>query len=193
MWRVRIAAESAALVGSSMIARSGVPAWDEALFRKINALPQTLAPIVWVPMQAGAVGSPIAVGVFLLLGGRKREAVRVAVTGIAVWGAAKGLKRVVGRGRPGEHIEATALRIGSADKGLGFPSGHAAVAVALVAGVEPDGGLALASAGLALALAVGFSRIYVGAHYPLDILGGYILGSLTAGTYRSLETMVGSR
>ncbi len=193
MGTVRIAAEAGALVASSMTARAGVPAWDEALFRRINALPGTFAPVVWAPMQAGALGAPIAVGAVLLLGGRRREAARTVVTGVAVWGIAKGVKHLVGRGRPRDHIETTELRMGSADNGLGYPSGHAAVVVAVVAGVRSNAGPAWGAAGLALGLAVGFSRVYVGAHYPLDVLGGYALGALTADTYRSLEAMVAGR
>lgn len=193
MGKVRIAAEAGAFAASWTTATKGVPAWDEALFRRINALPGTFAPVVWAPMQAGALGAPMAVSAVLLLRGRRREAARTVGTGVAVWVLAKGVKRLVGRGRPGDHIKTTALRMGSADDGLGYPSGHAAVAVALVAGVRSNAGPAWAAAGLVLAVAVGFSRVYVGAHYPLDVLGGYALGALTADTYRSLEAIVDRR
>ena len=61
-----------------------------------------------------------------------------------------------------------------------FPSLHVAVAFAfsvmlLLLGYKKVGSLALL-----LALAIGFSRIASGVHYPTDILGGIILGSLSA-------------
>ena len=60
-----------------------------------------------------------------------------------------------------------------------FPSGHAATSFACATV------LALAFPRLAvplyvLAAAIGFSRIYVGVHYPLDVLGGAVLGIAVA-------------
>jgi undecaprenyl-diphosphatase len=56
-----------------------------------------------------------------------------------------------------------------------FPSGHAASAVAAavtLARLWPNGRLVL----WLLAVLVAVSRIYVGVHYPLDVLGGAVLG-----------------
>jgi undecaprenyl-diphosphatase len=58
---------------------------------------------------------------------------------------------------------------------LSFPSGHAATSFAaatLLARAVPR--LAVPLYGLATAIA--FSRVYVGVHYPLDIVGGALLG-----------------
>ncbi|MCD0452323.1 phosphatase PAP2 family protein [Actinocorallia sp. API 0066] len=61
-----------------------------------------------------------------------------------------------------------------------FPSGHTASAVAFAAGVamEARRGVALPVAGLAAA--VGFSRVYTGAHYPGDVLAGAASGLAAA-------------
>jgi membrane-associated phospholipid phosphatase len=56
-----------------------------------------------------------------------------------------------------------------------FPSGHAATSFAgatVLTLARPR----WAPAFYLLALAIGFSRVYVGVHYPLDIVGGAILG-----------------
>lgn len=77
------------------------------------------------------------------------------------------------------------VRVTEDADGLGFPSGHASGAM-LVFGalawicwtnIQPDIGRRLACAiYLALVAIVGFARISTGAHWPSDVLGGYVLG-----------------
>lgn len=170
----------AVIGGATATARHGVPVWDAALFRSVNGLPDALAPIVWGPMQVGALASPLVIAGWLAGRGRRPEAGLVAATGVSAWAIAKGVKRAVARGRPGDHLDGVQLRVGSADHGLGYPSGHAAVAVTIATALgraRPPWRLAL----LAIAGVVGLSRIYVGAHYPLDVVGGWALGFLVAG------------
>ena len=65
-----------------------------------------------------------------------------------------------------------------------FPSGHAFIGMAFYAGLALVGPrrlstgarVFLACAGFALALLIGVSRIYLGVHYPTDVLGGWTLG-----------------
>jgi undecaprenyl-diphosphatase len=66
-----------------------------------------------------------------------------------------------------------------------FPSGHAATSFA-AATVLTFARPRWAPAFFLLALAIGFSRIYVGVHYPLDVVGGAVLGILVATALRWL-------
>jgi undecaprenyl-diphosphatase len=66
-----------------------------------------------------------------------------------------------------------------------FPSGHAATSFAcatILAFAVPR----LAIPFYVLAAAIGFSRVYVGVHYPLDVLGGAALGVAVATALRLL-------
>jgi undecaprenyl-diphosphatase len=93
-----------------------------------------------------------------------------------VWAAdlaAYGLKLLVDRPRPHLHP----LVQVPADPS--FPSGHAATSFAgatMLAGFAPR----LAPWLYLLAAAIAFSRIYVGVHWPLDVLAGAALGTLLA-------------
>ena len=66
-----------------------------------------------------------------------------------------------------------------------FPSGHATMAVAfygfaayfLARRQKPFIRYGLYLSAIVLALYVGFSRVYLGVHYPSDVLGGYVLGA----------------
>ncbi len=62
-----------------------------------------------------------------------------------------------------------------AETSYSFPSGHVSIAFALAFVIyrhDRDWGIAF----LVLALLVGFGRIFVGVHYPLDVLGGIVVG-----------------
>lgn len=66
-----------------------------------------------------------------------------------------------------------------------FPSGHAAAAFAcatLLAWLTPLPKVPL----FVLAALIAFSRVYVGVHYPLDVIGGAVLGVATATALRRL-------
>ena len=105
------------------------------------------------------------------------------------------LKPAVGRERPFHHPEAARV-IGPHPSNASFPSGHASAAVA--------GAYALALAWRSrrrawwtLAVLVCVSRLYLGVHYPLDVLGGALVGwacayFATAGTRTLAPTLPGA-
>lgn len=85
------------------------------------------------------------------------------------------LKVWVGRERPcvALPIEAITGRLTSGS----FPSAHAANMATVVALGWAIGGWHKALPWIWLPVVVGLSRIYVGVHYPLDVLGGWALGA----------------
>ena len=84
------------------------------------------------------------------------------------------LKPLIGRLRPFHVVDGlnNLVAIG----GCSFPSGHTgssfAAAAAVWRAVSPRAG----AAAMALAALIGFSRLYVGVHFPTDVLGGIALG-----------------
>jgi undecaprenyl-diphosphatase len=65
---------------------------------------------------------------------------------------------------------------GPAATGLGFPSGHAAVAAAIMTVAGPYLTGSARVAGWVVVGVVAFTRVLIGAHLPLDALGGLLLG-----------------
>jgi membrane-associated phospholipid phosphatase len=162
-----------------------VGALETSAFRLVNDLPSVPFALVWAPMQLGNVLVVPAAVLAALAWRRWRLAAGLALAGAGAYILAKVVKRFVERGRPGELLDEVVVR-GAAAHGLGFVSGHIAVvcALALVAWPWlPRWGRW--AAGVAVA-AVFCARMYVGAHLPLDMVGGAALGVAVGALVRLL-------
>jgi membrane-associated phospholipid phosphatase len=171
-----LALGSAVLAATGILAGAGrVGRRERRLFHRVNELPEAMYGPVWVVMQGGTFGTVPAVSAVAALAGHDSLARRLAISGTSAWLLAKGVKRVVRRGRPDALLAGVRVR-GKVDLSLGFVSGHAAVATALAVTAAPDLPAPIRPALYAAAATVGLARIYVGAHLPLDVLGGAALG-----------------
>jgi len=173
------------LVGSTGLAKRGVSDSEQRVFRSINGMSAWLEPILWPPMQLGSLWGPVAVGWATWRRWRLwRPTVGVLVGGVAAWQLAKVVKSVVERGRPADELDELVRRVGTPRDGLGFVSGHSAVVFAMVNVLWPMVGARERVGLAAAATVVAFSRIHVGAHLPVDTVGGAALGVLVGETWR---------
>jgi membrane-associated phospholipid phosphatase len=100
---------------------------------------------------------------------------RLLAGSTAAWALSKVVKQAVRRPRPTALVPGTRGR-GRDATGLGYLSGHAAVAIALGAAALPYLGPGGRVVALSVIPMVGLTRVYVGAHLPLDVAGGSALG-----------------
>jgi len=161
-------------LGFLIAQRGELPVLERDLFRIVNDLPELVFPVVWAVMQLGNVVAVPLVAAVAALTRRFRMARDILVSGLLAYVAADFVKSVVGRERPAGLLDANLLD-GNVS-GIGFISGHAAVAAAMATAVAPYLSRRGRRVAWALAWTVAIARVYVGAHLPLDILGGAAVG-----------------
>jgi membrane-associated phospholipid phosphatase len=162
----------------------GVFGPDEALFRILNLA--GVNPIADAAMLLiTALGVEYILGLLVIplwLTGRREAAFDfVLVLGIVVL-FTLALKYGVGRQRPCEVLPDARTLLGSECEGRdpAFPSGHASRTFALAGFVFLRFRWRAGVPALAFAALVGYSRIYLGLHWPTDVLGGALLGIAVA-------------
>jgi membrane-associated phospholipid phosphatase len=161
---------------------AGISGLEESGFRLFNNLPDWIEYPGWPIMQLGSIlAVPIvAITCAVLFRDWWRIPIQVTAAGVGAWVIAKILKDLVDRGRPEAFFSDINLR--PAWDGLGFPSGHSAVAfaiaVVLVAAVAPR----MRTGIWTIAVLTGLLRLYTGAHFPLDVVGGWGLGAAVGAT-----------
>lgn len=123
---------------------------------------------------------PIAIMLLFVLGGwtGKKTAVVIALSMLVLIPLGALAKDIVARPRPS--IPKSDFLI-SSDYEFAYPSGHAMIvsagaAVAIMMFRDTQKRLAISLALAAEAALVCLSRVYVGGHYPLDVIGGILLG-----------------
>ncbi|MFJ7200778.1 MULTISPECIES: phosphatase PAP2 family protein [unclassified Streptomyces] len=168
---------------------------DGALYAAVAATPTPTLDHALRQLSRTADHSKISLSVaagLALRPGRSRRAAAAGVGAVALASAAANLlgKSMARRRRPDrEQARVVVARHVPMPGSASFPSGHTASATAFATAV----GVVLPPAAVplgALAVAVGYSRVHTGVHYPGDVVAGAVLGfaaavvSLAAGRAR---------
>ncbi|MGW6685837.1 phosphatase PAP2 family protein [Streptomyces sp. NPDC054961] len=173
---------------------TGGPNVDVSLLYEINGLTRHAPP--WMDRTVALVGEygiPLALVLLVLWcwrGARRRQDEAAAVESFTalVWaplaaGAALllnvPLREFVGRPRPAaqhEGVEVLDPGAGISHSAFSFVSDHSTLAMALGVGLFVAH-RKFGYAGIGLALLEGFTRVYMGLHYPTDVIGGFALGT----------------
>jgi membrane-associated phospholipid phosphatase len=180
------------LLKQAVLQRMGpLSALDARIYLALNEAPHpgvldSLGWIIAVLFTGGwiwVIGTLVA---YLLRVPRSWVAVKTLLPSvvIATWTIEYPIKAFFRRRRPFVQI-VQALVIGKKPGSWSFPSGHTGASFAsawILSSIWPKG----ATGFFGIASTVGFSRVYVGAHYPGDVASGAILGMLLSEAVRRL-------
>jgi undecaprenyl-diphosphatase len=164
------------------VRNGSVTGFERSTFRAINDLPAALYPVLWPFQQLGViVVGPLAAIVAAAF--RKfRLAAALIVATILKLGLERVVKKIVTRERPGTSIGGDVhLRGNVSLHGESFVSGHAVLVTAIACLVVPYLRGRWKLVPWAVVGVVLVTRVYVGAHNPLDVICGAALGLAIGG------------
>lgn len=153
---------------------------EERLFLYFYNWPYFLLPLALIITQLGSVWMLVAVTLAAWLAGKKRLALFTALTGAVTYAVVWMGKEMIARPRP-EQLLANVTAKGPFEAGYGYPSAHTALATVLALLLWKHIPKRYRWLAVALVLCVAVSRMYLGQHFPLDVLGGFLVGAMIGG------------
>lgn len=169
-----------------ILVKSGIAnSLDSSVLHAIYNLPSIFEFPVYLMTQLGNFGVLFMAVLMALVFKRKQIAAILLANGVLAYSLAALAKIAVARQRPALMYSDIIVRLEVAT-GYGFPSGHTALTTALALGLMPYTPKKYHVLLWLWIAAVAFSRMYLGVHAPLDVLGGFCLGVCVATLTRSI-------
>ncbi len=181
------------LGGSAALAMTGtLDGLEQRIFAAINhaSLPGWLADRVAEPISNAVYGMIILVAVFLAVPKFRLLAWQYAVAGGGAFVAAFIIERIVNRARPAELDGFDVVWRTAQDVGYGFPSTHVTILAALALTIWPLVTWPWRIFMVALVAVESWSRIFLGMHAPLDVVGGIAVAAVVVGVIHLLPSKI---
>jgi membrane-associated phospholipid phosphatase len=173
----------ACAVGVAVSQRTELAEADRELFNAVNAGHGPDADRVFVTVtELGSMYAAGAAALSLAVVGRGRAGTKAFAAASATWVILQGMKKLVDRPRPIDGEDHGARQLIARPTGMSWPSSHPAVLTTFtrVASQELGSGSFMKGVLTALDATVATSRVYLGVHYPSDVVSGVLIGRAVA-------------
>ncbi|MFL6205265.1 MAG: phosphatase PAP2 family protein [Acidimicrobiales bacterium] len=155
---------------------------ETAILEAVNGWPRVVGAPLQVVMQLGTLGAAMVVTVTVaVVTARPRATIALFAASLIAWRLDDVVKELIERPRPEGLVDGLVVR--DEAHGFGYPSGHTALAFAVAAVLHPLLPARVRWAPWVLASLVGIARLYVGVHWPMDLVGGAALGVAIGGAF----------
>lgn len=162
-------------VGATMLALTHkATGWEYTWFREINNQSEGFYRLMTIFTFFGSTWMAVISVAAAFFARYYRLAWRMALTIIGAYGVTFFAKHFIERARPGELFDQVHVRM--AEHGMGFPSGHTMLITVVALTLLPYLPWKVRWVLPIAIAAVAISRLYLGVHIPLDLVGGFTIG-----------------
>ncbi len=177
---------SALFIAATLLSRdAAISDLEIKIFNLVYTLPEFLRIPFYIITQFGSIYVLLALGLFYVAKRHYHIVIRLLMTGTFAFLLAGFAKSIWGRARPEQLLpDIVTLDI---SHGPGFPSGHTALAVALAFTIGHYIPRKYHWIPVVWIVGVALSRMYLGVHLPLDIVGGFAIGWFSYALFRHVR------
>jgi pimeloyl-ACP methyl ester carboxylesterase/membrane-associated phospholipid phosphatase len=166
-----------------------ITGWELQVFTAINIWDAPESQVVLARILSDAVWVAVAiVALMVLLPKTRNKGLQIAMPIGITYGIGYVLEHIIDRGRPDALLPQAVIR-GMQD-GPGFTSGHMLAATAIVFVLWPGMRLSLRIVAVLLLILEAWARVFLGLHFPLDVIGGVLLALAVGFSLRALPTKI---
>ncbi len=173
------------LVFAVFVAIKGVIQMEIDFFNLINGVSLNLGLPLKIIMLSGTIYGVGAAVLIAFLLRKKKIAIDLLFGGGLIFVLTQSLKILIGRVRPVGLIEPVLREVNTL--GLGFPSGHTAILTTMALIVTPYMKKKYRKYVWIFVALIAIGRIYVGAHFPFDVVGGFFIGAFVGYAIRLIR------
>lgn len=184
-WHV-LAALAVFVIAALLAQPEAASAFEASIFSLFYVQSGLLVPVFFVITQLGSIYFLAALSALYLYLKNYVVVLRLLMAGTLAYLLAGVSKDLFGRGRPDELFDNIVFHDVMV-RGPGFPSGHTALAVAVGIVLFHHTPQKWHAAIIIVTILAAISRIAVGAHAPLDIVGGAAIGWMAAMLFRHVR------
>ncbi len=180
------AAISLFIISAVMVHDRDMTSLEVVIFNGLYELSGVFTAFFSVVTHFGNVYMLLGIALLALMKRYYHMVVRLLFTGSLAYLVSGVMKDLVGRGRPAEFITDLVYK-DTVVRGSGFPSGHTALATALFLTLSlylPAKYKWIAPVGIVL---VGLSRVQLGVHGPMDVVGGFAIGWAAVALFKFVD------
>lgn len=173
LWTTLIIATIVLVLGGAAAWHGRLSELERAAFDAINGMDwagvtvfaRIVSDTVWLAVIIVAL-------LFLFVKRARITAWRVGAAAVATYLLTYAVEHIVGRARPDILLQSGDVVTRALQNGYGYPSGHTAVMAIVILMIWPLLAGWQRVIAVSLVILVGWSRLYLGVHFPLDIVGG---------------------